>query len=269
MEYLKLLNISGISTLTAIVFIVVIGINFFKLSEPERLFESNQLNILRKIITELIIFLIITVVLTSSHTVGDSRPWLMFINLFFMLISLTLGYSYSDFKNSKFQISINRFLIRIFGQKSYKYFVFFLILIHSTLIIYFYNQSISLLIDFFNTYYKLNHTNSLSLLLEVMQKNKLNLYLYLGFSFIMFLFLRQTYMHPINKITRSFFQTNQRKNIRLSNGEIFKNMYVYQSSDSKFVIVSVEDVLSNSIKHYHINKDKIEYIESISSSFDK
>jgi hypothetical protein len=76
-------------------------------------------------------------------------------------------------------------------------------------------------------------------------------------------------MHPINKITRSFFQTNQRKNIRLSNGELLKNMYVYQSTDSKFIIVGVEEVLSNSIKHYHINKDKIEYIESISSSFDK
>lgn len=76
-------------------------------------------------------------------------------------------------------------------------------------------------------------------------------------------------MYPINKITNGLFQTKHRRNIRLSSGEQIKNVLVFQSADNKFIIASVDEVLSSSVEHYHINKDRIDYIEVASNSLDK
>ncbi|MGG3283851.1 hypothetical protein [Paenibacillus solani] len=269
MELLKYLNIPELTTIVTIVFMIVIGIHFIKMSEPEKLMESGRLKTLRMLINEIILFVIVTIVLTYVHQVGIINPALMLINLFCLLFSTILAFSYSDFKHNRFQIAVNKVVIRFLGQRFYKYFVYLLILGHSFLVIWFYKQSISMLIDNLNTYYKLNQTDPVLILIEATQKNKLNIYLYLGFAFFMFFLLRKAYMHPINKITNGIFQTKHRKNIRLSSGEQIKNVYVFQSADNKFIIASVDEVLSSSVKHYHINKDKIDYIEVASNSWDK
>lgn len=269
MELLKYLNIPEITTRATIFFIIVFVIHFIRTSEPEKFMESGRLKTLRMLITEIILFVVITVALTYIHQVGSVNPILMLISLLLLLPSTTLAYSYSDSRHNRFQIAVNKTVIRFFGRRFYKCFEYLLILGHSLLVIWFYKQSISLLIDHLNTYYKLNRTDPALILIESTQINILNIYLYLGFAFFMFFFLRKAYMHPINKITNGLFRTKQRKNIRLSNGEQIKNVFVSQSSDSKFIIASVDEILSSSVKHYHINKDKIDYIEVASDSLHK
>lgn len=269
MDVLKYINIPELTTTVAIVFVVVAGIHFMKMSEPEKLLESGRMKTFRILINEIILFTIITIVLTFVHDVGTANSVFISINFVLILFTLTLGYSYSDFRNKKLQLLVNKVFIHCFGQKYYKFFVFGLILAHTSLIIWFYKQSISFLIDHLNTYYKLNQADPTFVLIKAIQINVLNLYLYLGFSFFMYILLRKSYMYPINKIIRNIFQNKQRKNIKLSSGERINNVFIFQSSDSKFIIASAKEGGAISDKHYHINKDKIDYIEVASNSFDK
>lgn len=118
----------------------------------------------------------------------------MLINLFFLLISTTLAFSYSEFRHSRFQIAVNKVAIRFLGQRFYKCYAYLLILGHSLLVIWFYKQSISSLIDHLNTYYKLNRTDPARILIEASKKYVNYIFVFRFCLFYVFLIKKSVYV---------------------------------------------------------------------------
>lgn len=269
MEYLKFLPIPSLVGWIAAVFLSVRVIEFFVSVPAARLIENSRASLIRKIIGEALIFIMISLMVLCISYPSE----LNFISTLglFILILITFGLStiYNDSRegHNKYQLKINRVIIKLFGKKAYRWYGGSLFLIHMILLISFYRLMILGLLEGFQDAYNIKTDNSFEILYFMLFKNIYVVYFSVCLLIILYFMARKMYMHPFKNFLDSIFTDGRRVSIKLTSGEVLKDLYIINTSDTKFLLVSKNPHIQSMSTNYHINKDKIEYIEVHSKEF--
>lgn len=265
MEYLKLLPIPNVIGWVGGFMLLIYCIDFFRTTPAARLLESSKTGLLRKITKDILIYLIITVIiLFFASPKNDS---VLMIPLFLgILITTALATIYTEAKNSRVQIFINRMIIKAVKVKGFRYYRLTLSLLHTFMIIMAYLLFIATTLSGFKETINVSDANNFEILFYSNEKNKYLIYAFTILTGIMFFVFQKMYMYPINKVFREIFNSNSKVRVKLTSGEVLHDLYILQSPDTKFLLASTDLNISGASKTYHIHRDKIDYIETSNSS---
>ena len=144
MDFFKLLPFPQVISFFSVVMLLVIVIDFFKTSAPARLLENSKTRLLRRIINELISYIVITMLILLIVSPHD-RPLLMAGVFTGVITTSILGLIHAEAKNSRVQIFINKMIIKITGEKIFKFYRVGLSITHTLLLITFYTYYIVLM----------------------------------------------------------------------------------------------------------------------------
>ncbi|WP_410514010.1 hypothetical protein PaeBR_06215 [Paenibacillus sp. BR2-3] len=265
MEYLKLLPIPSAIGWFGSFMLLIYFIDFFRTTPAARLLESSKTGLLRKISKDIIIYLIVTVLILFFASPSNNSA--LMIPLFIgIIITTVLGLIYTEAKNSRIQLLINKVIIKVVKTKAFRYYRLTLSLIHTLMIINAYWLFVTMTLSGFKDTLNVDVTNNFDILLYSYEKNKYIIYAFIVLSGIMFFVFQKMYMYPINKIFSEIFNSVSKGRIKLTSGEVLHDLYIFQTSDTKFLLASNDLNISGASKTYHIHRDKIDYIETSSSS---
>ncbi|MCL6601286.1 MAG: hypothetical protein K6T94_00275 [Paenibacillus sp.] len=265
MDFLKLLPFPQVISFFSVFMLLVIGIDFFRTSPSARLLENSKTRLLRRIINDLIGFIVVTMVIllfVSPHV----RPKLMVAVFCGIIITSILGLIYAEAKNSRFQLFINKVMIKVIEEKGFKFYRVALSFTHTLLLLIFYTYYTVLMTSGLKETLSLSGATNLDIIYYAYKENRYVIYAFLILSSLMYFMFIKLYMSPINKILTGAFRKKPKVRIKLTSGEVLKDLYIFQTSDVKFIMASNEINISNDSKIYHIHKDKIDYIEVNSDS---
>ncbi|MEK3661950.1 hypothetical protein BSK49_10935 [Paenibacillus odorifer] len=265
MDFLKLLPFPQVISIFGVFMLLVIVIDFFRTAPPARLLENSKTRLLRRIINELTIFIVITILIlffVSPH----ERPILMASLFGGVIITSILGLIYAEAKNSRLQLFINRLIIKIIGEKGFKFYRVGLSAAHTLLLLTFYIYYTVLITSGLKEALNFSGTTNFDIIYYAYYENKFVVYAFFILTSTMFFMFKKLYMSPINKIFKETFNKIPKVRIKLTSGEVLQDLYIFQTSDVKFIMASNEINISKYSKTYHIHKDKIDYIEANSDS---
>lgn len=243
MEYVKILPVFDAAVWFGILMFMMGGIDFLRHFPADPFAYVSRRPVWQRVASEVLVFVIL-----SSVVVFTLRPLESSLLMSFVLIGIITTYILGSGKR-KFRESVRLSVTAL----------------HSLLGACFFGLFAMMLMNKLKVSLNLNMTDNYDILYFAYHQKRPVVYGFFVLLAILYFVIGKLYMRPVYTSFAETYQNHTRVNIKLTSGEMLTGVYLIQHSAKGRIVAGDHIHRSEAAKIYSINKDKIEYIEAVSS----